>query len=288
VLVSSKTPQTINQWLKHATEVLTLAGVESARLDNLILLETVLKKQRDWLLAHNDEILDSSQLKKLNTFLTQREQRTPLAYIIGSKEFYGRKFIVTPDVLIPRPESEYIIDILKEILQTTNHHLQTILDVGTGSGCLAITAKLEFPEAKVFALDISKPALKIAKLNAQKLGADIKLKKSDLFSSISDIKSTILLANLPYVPSNLITSDEILKEPSGALFSGDDGMDHYHKFWQQIQDLKNKPAHILTESLESQHGTMVDLAKVACYKLQDTKVLIQHFSLASQPYKKPD
>lgn len=292
---------TIKEWLQQATAKLTAAGIESARLDSILLLEEVLQKQRDWILAHDDESLRSGQIKKLNEFLKRREERTPLAYIIGSKEFYGRKFMVSSDVLIPRPESEATIDLLKKIvdsstvwstietlhqnnepqLQTHDNSLFTILDVGTGSGCLAITAKLALPEIQVVATDISKPALKIAQQNARNLGAKVKFMQADLLALDLNIQPLVVLANLPYVPYGLITSEEINKEPAVALFSGTDGLDHYRKLWQQIKQLTYEPEFVITESLLAQHKAIKKLAAHTGYNLEMTQDLVQCFKLIS-------
>lgn len=269
---------TINDWLKQNTAKLKNSGVDSARLDCLLLVEDELEKSREWVLSHNETELTLEQSDKLNKNVQQRAEHQPLAYIVSSKEFYGRNFFVTPDVLIPRPESEYIIDLLKKILNQVQDDT-SILDVGTGSGCLAITAKLELPSVNVIATDISDSALRVAGQNAKNLKADVAFIKSDLLSSIPDLQSSIFLANLPYVPDGLITSEEITKEPALALYSGKDGLNHYTNFWSQVSNLEHKPKHIITESLENQHEQMKVLAKTVGYNLSQTETLIQLFSL---------
>ena len=273
---------TIEGWLKTNTVHLTDAGIQSARVDCLLLLENELNKSREWVLGHSEIELKTTQLQRLNTMIARRMKREPIAYIIGSKEFYGRTFFVTPDVLIPRPESESCIEVLTKSTPCAKDGPWRILDVGTGSGCLAITAKLELPGAHVIASDISDKALTIARKNAKRLGAEIKFIKSDLLSALSDTNQqlpTIILANLPYVPDNFITSAEITKEPAIALFSGIDGLDHYRTFWHQVNDLDHKPKYIITESLEDQHKPLLKLANNAGYELTETKTLAQLFSL---------
>jgi len=294
---------TIKQWLREATDRIAESGVESARLDCLLLLEFILEKPRDWLFAHDDELLTCSQVKKLDACAQRRADRTPLAYITGSKEFYSRTFSVTKDTLIPRPESEAIIELLKEIVIPMKDldskldrtagifnkldsslrwndgvQLPTIYDIGTGSGTLAITAKLEIPHATVIGTDISEEALLVAKKNAKYLGADITFKQANLLPTTEHRSPTIILANLPYVPCDMITSPEILKEPSVALFSGEDGLDHYRAFWQHISELNNKPLAVITESLASQHAQIESLAQKAGYKLEKVTDLIQLFT----------
>lgn len=270
----------ISSWLREASNSFQRAGIESAHLDALLLLEHYLKKSREWILAHEEEVIGDKLLSKLNKARDQRLNREPLAYITGEKEFYGRTFSVDENVLIPRPESEAIIELLKQILKQVQDDTQ-IIDVGTGSGCLAITAKLELPEADVIATDISDEALKTASVNAKTLNARVEFIRSDLLESMPrskfELANSIILANLPYVPDGLITSEEITKEPGLALFSGSDGLNCYRKFWKQILELKNPPMAVITESLENQHEKLAQLAKSAGYKLKSTNGLAQLF-----------
>jgi release factor glutamine methyltransferase len=268
----------IQTWLNQSVELLKSVGIDSARLDCLVLLENELGKTRDWLLAHDDEHLGEAEITNLNNKIAQRKSHIPLAYIIGSKEFYGRSFLVTNDVLIPRPESEAIIKLLKTQFPKLSTPA-TVLDVGTGSGILAITAQLELPETVVIATDISEAALALAKKNAVALKAPVQFYTANLLNTPQSIKPDIILANLPYVPDNLITSEEITKEPSMALFSGTTGLHHYELFWQQAALLPNKPRVIITESLESQHADLIQRASDAGYKLEKTETLAQLFVL---------
>ncbi len=265
----------ISKWLNDATKLLKEVGIKSARLDCLLLLEDELQKSREWLLAHDSHQLSMTELSNLNKKVERRVKREPLAYIRGTQEFYGRAFYVSEDVLIPRPESESVINLL---LSSKAQRPTSILDIGTGSGCLAITAKLEFPDVKVIASDISISALKVARANAKELSADIEFINCDLLPTANYQLPTTILANLPYVPSGLITSPEIEKEPALALFSGNDGLDLYRKFWNQVEDLNFKPEHIITESLKDQHEEMVVLAEKAGFTLEKTETLAQLFS----------
>lgn len=267
----------IGEWLIKNVSELETESISSARLDCLLLLEFAHDKPREWVLSHDDTELSNTQLQNLNNLIARRINHEPVAYIIGSKEFYGRDFMVSPDVLIPRPESETMIELLLS-LPTTDHRPPTIIDIGTGSGCLAITAKLEMPDAKVIATDISEAAIEVARKNAANLKSDIEFLKCDLLPTIDHPLWTVL-ANLPYVPEDLITSEEITKEPDLALFSGKDGMDHYRKFWNQVNGLKDKPSYVITESLADQHQSMQNLAQQAGYTLVKTETLAQLFNL---------
>ncbi len=265
----------VQDWLSNNTSMLLEVNIDSARLDCIVMLEDTLKKPREWLLGHGDHLIDKSEENKLNSLIKLRLDHIPLAYITGYKEFYGRNFVVNPSVLIPRPESEDIIELLLELDEKS---FENIIDVGTGSGCLAITAKLEIPEWKVTAVDNSEEAISLAKKNAQLLGAKVKFLDSDLLNSLIVNDNTVIIANLPYVPSDLITSQEIKKEPSTALFSGDDGLDHYKKFWTQISSTSASGFTVITESLINQHDKMIRLAKKSDFKLIRTKGLAQSFS----------
>jgi len=269
----------IQTWLKNAIQTLREAGIDSARIDCLAILEHQLKKPRDWLIAHSEETLNQAELTKLNKTVTQRADHIPLAYLIGSKEFYGRLFTVNNATLIPRPESEDIITLL---LSTTSEETNTspvLVDIGTGSGILAITAQLELPHSTVVATDISEPALNVAAQNAASLKAPVQFFNADLLALPDSVKPDIILANLPYVPDSLITSEEITKEPSLALFSGTDGLSHYTTLWQQISLLPHKPHVVVTESLASQHQQLQNLAHNAGYTLEKTLNLAQLFIL---------
>lgn len=266
----------ILEWLTKSMRKLADAGVDSPRRDCLVLVEDLLGKDRSWVNAHADFELSKDQAEQLDKQIARRVKREPLAYIRGKAWFYKRFFKVTPEVMVPRPESESFIEFLKEISPSK------IIDIGTGSGCLAITAKLELPDAEVAAIDIDEKALSIAKQNAKDHKVNIKFIQGSLLEQIkdTDLSDTSLIANLPYVPAKLITSEEINYEPDTALFSGKDGLDHYRTFWEQISDIRMKPKHVLVEALENQHEAMTEVAKSSGYKLTGTDILVQHFELA--------
>jgi release factor glutamine methyltransferase len=266
---------TILEWLVPSMNKLVKAGVDSPRRDCLVLIEDLLGKDRSWVTAHAEFELSDDQVLLLDKRLARRVKREPLAYIRGKAWFYNRLFKVTPDVMIPRPESESFIELLKDLKP------DKIIDIGTGSGCLAITSKLELPGAQVIAADIDKNALEVAQKNAAKHTVDIKFVQSSLFNKLqhTDFTQAAIAANLPYVPEGLVTSEEINFEPAIALFSGKDGLDHYRDFWSQVHTLDKKPGYILTESLENQHGFITSLASKAGYELTKTDTLVQLFKL---------
>lgn len=266
----------VKDWLTSATKRLEKSGTGSARLDCLILLEDELKKDRSYVLAHlDDEITDATNL---DNQLVRRAKHEPMAYIRGFTEFYGRKFLVNKNVLEPRPESETMIGLLVGLSLPSG---AVIVDIGTGSGALAITAKLEFPKAKVVATDIDPKCLVVAKQNAKQLKAEIVFLTGDLFKPLSGkgYEPTALLANLPYVPDNYKINEAAAMEPRLAIFGGSDGLDLYRKLFSQIEAAKIKPKYVLTESIPPQHASLAKIAEQNGYSEQAELDFIQLFEI---------
>lgn len=213
---------TISDWLKTATKSLKVADIPSPRLDAELILANTLRKNRTYLHAHLDEEIDPRRLDIANARLDLRLDRVPIAYILGYKEFYGRRFAVSPSVLIPRPESE---DMISLFLEMTAGEItkKTLIDVGTGSGCLGIAAKLERDNLSVILSDISRPALKIAEKNADILNADVTTQQQSLLNGQLEPVDYIF-ANLPYVDRDWDVSPELQYEPEIALFAENEGL----------------------------------------------------------------
>ena len=264
---------TIADWLVNSMVKLRKAEVPNGRREAIILLSDMLQKDKSWVHTHPEHVLGENQVRQLNYRIKKRTRRVPLAYIRGFSEFYGRDFYVNPHVLIPRPESESFIDLLKGF----HREMPRIADIGTGSGCLGITAALEMPESTVHLYDISADALRIARRNARTLGAHVRCYQSNLLNAVSRSHYDLFMANLPYVPKHLVTSPEITREPDIALFSGRDGLNHYRAFWNQVSDLAYPPDFIFTESLKVQHSLMEKFANKTGYSLVETDVLVQKF-----------
>jgi release factor glutamine methyltransferase len=275
--MNAASSMTVSEWLSQSQNLLEAAGVETARLDSLVLLSDELGHDKAWVLGHPEYILQGSVLKKLNTKIAQRSKHLPLAYIRGKCEFYGRGFMVNEHVLVPRPESESMIDLLKQV---TNPDSQvSIIDVGTGSGCLAITAKLELPNSTVVALDVSHECLRVAKQNAAKLVADITFLVSDLLDSMQDsrfkIQDSILLANLPYVPNDYPINNAAAHEPTLALFGDSDGLELFRRLFSEAKGLGAR--YIVTESLTEQHAKLTQIAGNNSFRLTASDGLAQLF-----------
>ena len=233
----------VSSWLKKAA---------ISRLDAELILANSLGKDRVFLHAHPDYELSETEEKQADSDLERRAKHEPLAYILGYKEFYGRNFIVSPDVLIPRPETEAIINLAKE------QKPAKILDVGTGSGCIAITLKLELPVSNVSAVDISPKALQIARQNAAKLGAEIAFSESDLLEKVQG-EYDLIVANLPYVDKNWDwLSPELAYEPDLALYAEDSGLYDIKRLVRQAEAHLTKQGVLMLESDLSQHGKIQD------------------------------
>lgn len=266
---------TNHKWLKSAEQRLANAGIATAHLDALVLLEDETGHDRSWLLAHPELELSSSQTDKLNTKLAQRLKHVPLAYVRGKTEFFGREFFVSSAVLEPRPESETMIEMLIN-LPGMDRQKFFIADVGCGSGALGITAQLELPKSRVEMFEIDKSAIKIAKMNVINFATNISVIESDLLSAAPRYYD-VLLCNLPYVPDDFHINEAAMNEPRIAIFGGPDGLDIYRRLFDQIKNFQKKPLYILCESLPPQHEELTAIAQAANYKLEQSDDFIQCF-----------
>lgn len=255
--VNSK-PKTLSndQWVRDAAEQLADVGISTARLDAEVILAHTIHRSRTWIHAHGDETIDERRLQVANARLGLRLDRVPIAYIIGHKEFYGRLFKVTPSTLIPRPESESIIELLKQYLP---QHATTLLDVGTGSGCLGITAKLEIPQLSVMLSDVSRYALKVAESNASTLNAEVTTIRSDLLADLylPDAMFDCILANLPYVDPTWERSPETNHEPAEALFAEAEGLSLIYNLIEQAPTYLSPGGVLILEADPEQHERII-------------------------------
>lgn len=269
----------IKDWLHAATIRLVGLGIGSAKLDSEIILAHTLHRSRTFLHAHDEQQLDERQHEIANARLELRCQRTPIAYIIGHKEFYGRLFRVTPATLIPRPESETIITLLKELAPSNISLLTTpspkLVDVGTGSGCLGITAKLELPELDVTLLDTSRHALKIAEANSKQLMADVTLRQSDILSNYP-LVADFIIANLPYVDVSWERSPETDYEPQEALFAPGGGLYVIEKLIRQAPSQLTHGGQLLLEADPRQHRQIIKMAKNSGLSYRQIRDFIVH------------
>ena len=208
--------------IAHALHTANLPRVE-ARL----LMQHVLDVNHAHLIAHSETPLNPAQHTHFLALCQRRLAGEPIAYLIGYREFYGRPFQVTPDVLIPRPDTELIIETLLARLSPNQAHC--IADIGTGSGCIALTLALEAPNWSLHAIDISAPALNIAKANAERLGASLTFHLSDMFSALPQTQFTAIVSNPPYIPVDdpHLEQGDLRFEPTQALTDQSDGLTFY-------------------------------------------------------------
>lgn len=262
----------ISAWLIQATKRLKDIGIASARLDAELLLANTLRRERTYLHAHLDEPIDPRRLDIAEARLDLRLDRVPLAYILGYKEFYGRRFTVTPSVLVPRPESEDMITLL---LTLTAEEItpKTLIDVGTGSGCLGITAKCERPEWRVILTDMSADALKIAAKNAEQLGVNVTLEEQSLLTGHIEPLDYII-ANLPYVDPAWETSPELRHEPHAALYAPERGLALINRLIDQAPHHLATGGLILLEADPQQHEAIIQHAQTHGFTHEATRGFI--------------
>ena len=256
---------TISFWLKNAAKSLKDAGISSARLDAELILANTLRKNRTYLHAHLDEEIDPRRVDIANARLDLRLDRVPMAYILGYKEFYGRKFTVSPAVLVPRPESE---DMISLFLDATAGEIEqkVLIDVGTGSGCLGITAALERTNISVILSDISKDALRIAEKNADEHHARVKIQQQSLLNG--QLKPVdYIFANLPYVDKDWEVSPELQYEPKIALFTEDGGLKLILELIRQAPRCLTPNGQLFIEADPIQHERIIQAAAKQNFKL---------------------
>jgi release factor glutamine methyltransferase len=257
----------IKAWLAFAAQQLSDLDIDTARLDAEIILANILNVDRTYLHAHSEQELDPKQYKLANHNLQLRLRHMPVAYITGQKEFYGRQFIVNKNVLIPRPESETMVESLKSIIGSLKpNEIINLVDIGTGSGCLGITAKLEIPQLNVTLIDISSKALKVAKLNAKSLSAEIDIKKSNLLKKYNQT-ADIIIANLPYVDKIWDRSPETDYEPRNALFAADKGLATIKKLINESNNKLTIGGYLILEAEPHQHLPIIEYAQKSGLKI---------------------
>lgn len=199
---------------------------DTPHLDAVVLLSTILAKNRSWILAHPDPGLSKEEDLLLEKSLRRLEEGEPLPYVIGEWEFYQLSFFLTPDVLIPRPETELLVDHALAWLRA-NPSRRSGADVGTGSGCIAVTLAVLVPDLKITALDISPAALQVAERNAIRHGIEkrVNFLENDLLKDVEQ-EFDLVCANLPYIPSDVLKTLKVYgREPTLALEGGKQGLD---------------------------------------------------------------
>lgn len=216
--------------IKTAGKKLDAAGIESPTAEVEIILEHLLEVERLNLYLHGAQLIDENILGKFREIVDRRITRYPLQYILGEAWFYGRRFKVTPAVMIPTPETEILCELAINYITNEALVCPDILDIGVGSGVISVTVAAELPDARLTAIDISAEALEVARQNAVALGQSgrIEFVRSNGFESLSEgRKFDLVLSNPPYIAEDEYVSlpTEVLADPKISLVSGDDGLD---------------------------------------------------------------
>jgi len=218
---------TIQVALRQGTKLLEDAGVTAPRLTAEVLLGFATGHDRSWLYAHSDEELREVWWIHYGRYLHQRMNGKPTQYITGIQEFYGREFRVTPDVLIPRSETENVVEASFEFIRPGD----TVADIGCGSGAIAVTLALE-RQTRTFATDLSEAAVRVAAANAKRLEADVRFAVGDLTECLGAGRFDAVVTNPPYIPmleAPTLAPEVRDHEPHLALFGGEDGLAAYRR-----------------------------------------------------------
>lgn len=260
---------TIQEWLQDTAEQFTRAGIPTARLDAELILTHMLGVERTWLIAHADDSLARAALTNTkgvhpggikeygDKLVLMRLKRQPMAYLLGHKEFYGRTFTVNKHVLVPRPETEALIEL------AIKHSLTgSVLDVGTGSGAIGLTLWHELEDVSLTLSDISTDALAVAKQNAKQLKVKpVRYVESDLLEHwLAHDKPKpfdAIVANLPYVDRAWERSPETAHEPALALFARDGGLELIKTLIDQAKALITPSGHLMLEADPEQHSDII-------------------------------
>lgn len=248
---------TVGMALNSATQRLKEAQIEGAWLDAQVILAHTVGKDRAWLFAHGEEEMTARQAARFTDYIARRIAHEPVAYLVGHREFYGIDLLVDKRVLVPRPETEMLVDeVLEEIesrkgANSATPRPVTIADIGTGSGAIALAIASNVEAARIYAVDISKDALKVAKVNTRRLDVrrQVTLLRGDLLEPLPG-KVDILVANLPYIRNDEYHGLDVnvrLYEPKLALTSGDEGLDAIRSLLQQAPAKLNPGAMIYLE-----------------------------------------
>lgn len=220
---------TIGQALLQNTEQLRRSTTPA--LDAEVLLAAILKVERGFLFSHPEKKLSQPQQDRFSRFISRRAKLEPVAYILGHKEFFGLDFLVNKNVLVPRPETELLVETVINLMKKTP--TAKILDIGTGSGVMAITLKHLLPKTKMYASDINRKALFLAKKNAQQQKTSITFKHGSLLSPFPQLKFNCIISNPPYLTAADMQNPQLAFEPKQALYGGLDGLGVYQKLIPQ-------------------------------------------------------
>ena len=257
----------IKEALDFGKKYLNEKSVNDSILKCKLILSEILNVQKEFLIIHDMQELNKNQEIKYKEFLVRLVDNEPVQYIINKQEFMKLNFFVDKNVLIPQPDTEILVEKIIEISKKINKNLK-ILDLCTGSGAIAISLAKNISNCEIYASDISKEALKIAKLNLEKNEVQINLIESDLFDNIHEYDFDIIVSNPPYIKSEIIDSleEEVKKEPVLALDGGSDGLDFYRIIAVKSKDYLNENGILALEIGYDQKNQINEILKHEGYK----------------------
>ncbi len=269
---------TISQAITEGASRLHAAGIDQERRTAGLLLCNVMGIDRTRLLTRSEEQIDEAQYLDYLELVVRRAAGEPAQYVTGHQEFYGLDFIVTPDVLIPRPETEFLIERVMNLVEDSKQDSPLIVDVGTGSGCIAVTVAKLLPCARLIATDASPAALNVARTNAERHGLRdrIEFLEGDLFAPLAERglegAVDVLASNPPYVSEErpeLIQREVYEWEPRQALFGGCDGMDFYRRLLADGWKYLKPGGYLVVEIGFGQHDSIRNAVAATSWNLVD-------------------
>lgn len=258
---------TISNALERATKALSECGIDTPSLDSRVILSYVTKKDVLYMHTHPDECLSEDEIQQFNLSITKRLNKCPVAYITGTKEFYGYNFIVNEDVLIPRCDTEILTECTINYAKELNKNEIRILDLCCGSGAIGLSLAKTIENSIVLLSDISESAIDVCIQNAKSLNvANCEIIKSDLFEELDDMYFDIIVSNPPYITSdemNVLSEDILLYEPHSALYGGHDGLNFYRD--------------IAAEAVNHLNSNGALLFEIGAYQAFDVKTILQNY-----------
>ena len=254
----------ISEWLNHAKATLAASGCPDPEIDARWMAEDALGMSRTDLLFEGSQAIPMAKLDALNAMLERRAGGEPVQYVLGSADFMGLKFQVSPAVLIPRQDTETLVEAALVDLQERPGS-PAVLDLCTGSGCVGLSLASLAPNARVTLSDVSREALEIARRNARALGVRAELRHGDLFAAVGRERFDVIACNPPYIPAGELEQlqKEVRREPRLALDGGPDGLDFYRRIAERLPEYLNEGGAIYLEVGIGQAGDVLSLLKAA-------------------------
>ena len=274
---SSIVCETLGEALAHGAAYLAERKLRSPHWDSELIIRSIVGCTRAFLFSHPDEPLSVYQQGRLHEWLLKRGRHYPTQYLRGKQEFFGRNFLVDPRVLIPRPETELLVDVTLQLLNETNLAAPRVLDAGTGSGCIAISLACELPTAELTATDVSPGALEVARVNASLHGCDdrIRFRRVAPEGPLGAMDSfDLIVSNPPYVGvSEKLQVDQAVREfePFEAVFAGDTGMEVYGLLFSEARRALQEKGRLVLELGSGRAGEVKALASKSAWRCIDLR-----------------